>query len=384
MTPRRTTLAVHAAQHPAPDTGATTPSIHMASSFARDPNGELPSRHLYSRISNPNRDQLEEALRLLEGGTEAAAFASGCAAITAVFQALKPGDRVVCNSDCYSGTREILNDLMRNWGLEIAFADLWNPDSWDASIVPGTRLVWLETPSNPQMRITDIRGLADHARSRGAIVVCDGTFATPFLQQPLACGADLVVHATTKYMCGHGDMVGGAVVAGPTVPDLFARIRKIQVHAGAVPSPFDAWLTLRGIRTLPLRMKAHCANAQEIARRLESHPAVAAVHYPGLASHPGHELASRQMAGGFGGMLSFQMRDGEEAAARVAAGCRLILRATSLGGLETLIEHRARIEGPASPTPRDLLRLSVGVEDVEDLWDDLEQALRPETSGTLR
>lgn len=375
MTLRSSTLAVHAAQHPAADTGATTPSIHLASTFARDPAGELPSRYLYSRISNPNRDQLEEALRLLEGGTEAAAFASGCAAITAVFQALKPGDRVVCNSDCYSGTREILSDLMRHWGLEVAFADLWNPDSWDSSIVPGTRLVWIETPSNPQMRITDIRALAEHARSRGAIVVCDGTFATPFLQKPLAQGADLVVHATTKYLSGHGDMVGGAVVAGPAVPDLFARIRKIQVHAGAVPSPFDAWLTLRGIRTLPLRMKAHCANALEIARRLESHPAVAAVHYPGLASHPGHELAVRQMSGGFGGMLSFRMRDGEEAAARVAGACRLILRATSLGGLETLIEHRARIEGPGSPTPRDLLRLSVGVEDVEDLWDDLEQAL---------
>lgn len=375
MNVRTSTLAVHAAQHPAPDTGATTPSIHLASTFARDPAGDLPSRYLYSRISNPNRDQLEEALRLLEGGTDAAAFASGCAAIAAVFQALKPGDRVVCNSDCYSGTREILSDLMRHWGLDVAFADLWDPGSWDSSIVPGTRMAWLETPSNPQMRITDIRALAEHAHSRGAIVVCDGTFATPFLQRPLALGADLVVHATTKYLSGHGDMVGGAVVAGPTATDLFARIRKIQVHAGAVPSPFDAWLTLRGIRTLPLRMKAHCANALEIARRLESHPAVAAVHYPGLASHPGHELSTRQMSGGFGGMLSFRMRDGEEAAARVAGSCRLILRATSLGGLETLIEHRARIEGPGSPTPRDLLRLSVGVEDVEDLWDDLEQAL---------
>lgn len=375
MNLRNATLAVHAAQHPAPDTGATTPSIHLASTFARNPDGDLPSRHLYSRISNPNRDQLEEALRLLEGGDDAAAFASGCAAITAVFQALKPGDRVVCNSDCYSGTREILNDLMRNWGLEIAFADLWNPDAWDSAIVPGTRLVWVETPSNPQMRITDIARLALHAHAMGAIVVCDGTFATPFLQTPLAQGADLVVHATTKYLSGHGDMVGGAVVAGSTVPELFARIRKIQVHAGAVPSPFDAWLTLRGIRTLPLRMKAHCANALEIAHRLESHPAVAAVHYPGLESHPGHELATRQMAGGFGGMLSFQTHGGEDMATRVAGACRLILRATSLGGLETLIEHRARIEGPSSPTPRDLLRLSVGVEDVEDLWDDLEQAL---------
>jgi len=372
---RSATLAVHAAQNPAPDTGATTPSIHLASTFARDPDGELPSRHLYSRISNPNRDQLEEALRLLESGTDAAAFASGCAAITTIFQALKPGDRVVCNSDCYSGTREILNDLMRNWGLEIRFADLWEPDLWDSEIVRGTRLVWIETPSNPQMRITDIQKLASRAHDMGAIVVCDGTFATPFLQKPLALGADLVVHATTKYLSGHGDMVGGVVVAGPTVPDLFARIRKIQVHSGAVPSPFDAWLTLRGIRTLPLRMKAHCANALEIARRLESHPAVAAVHYPGLASHPGHELATAQMAGGFGGMLSIQVRGGEDAAARVAGACQLILRATSLGGLETLIEHRARIEGPGSPTPRDLLRLSVGVEDVEDLWDDLEQAL---------
>lgn len=375
MNLRNATLAVHAAQNPAPDTGATTPSIHLASTFARDPDGELPSRHLYSRISNPNRDQLEEALRLLEGGADAAAFASGCAAITAIFQALKPGDRVVCNSDCYSGTREILNDLMRNWGLEIRFADLWEPDFWDSEIVRGTRLVWIETPSNPQMRITDISRLASRAHDMGAIVVCDGTFATPFLQKPLALGADLVVHATTKYLSGHGDMVGGAVVAGSGATELFARIRKIQVHSGAVPSPFDSWLTLRGVRTLPLRMKAHCANALEIARRLESHPSVAAVHYPGLASHPGHELATVQMAGGFGGMLSFQVRGGEDAAARVAGACQLILRATSLGGLETLIEHRARIEGPGSPTPRDLLRLSVGVEDVEDLWDDLEQTL---------
>lgn len=371
---RPSTLAVHTAQEPDRTTGATTPSIHLASTFARQADGDLPSRYLYSRIANPNRDQLEEALTALEGGIGAAAFASGCAAMTSVFLALRPGDRVVCTSDCYSGTREILVDLMRTWGLVVDFADLWSETAWESSIPSGTRMVWIESPSNPQMRITDIAALSRFARSQGAVVVCDGTFATPFLQNPLALGADLVVHATTKYLSGHGDMVGGAVIAGSGCESLLQRIRKIQVHAGAVPSPFDSWLTLRGIRTLHLRMEAHCRNALELARRLSSHPRVRAVHYPGLESHPGHELAKRQMAKGFGGMLSFQL-ESETAAAEMASRCRLVLRATSLGGLETLIEHRARIEGPGSPTPRDLLRLSVGVEDVEDLWDDLEAAL---------
>jgi cystathionine gamma-synthase len=375
------TLVVHAAQHPSLDTGATTPSIHLATTFARQPDGSLPSSHLYSRISNPNRDQLEEALRLLEDGACAAAFASGCAAITAVFQALRPGDLVVCAADCYSGTREILSDLMPHWGLRVSFVDLWNESEWESSIPSTTRLVWCETPSNPLLRITDISRLSKFVHARGSLLACDGTFATPLVQKPLSLGADLVVHATTKYLSGHGDMVGGAVVAGESAKALFERIRKIQVHAGAVPSPFDAWLTLRGIRTLALRMKAHCANAMELARRLEGHPKVSIVHYPGLASHPGHELAKRQMNGSFGGMLAFQVRGGEEAAANVAGNCQLILRATSLGGLETLIEHRARIEGPLSPTPRDLLRLSAGIEDVDDLWQDLERALGRPAAG---
>jgi len=369
------TLAVHAAHEVASDSGATTPSIHLATTFARLADGNLPSSHLYARISNPNRDQLEEALRQLEGGANAAAFSSGCAAMTAIFQALSPGDLVICTSDCYSGTREILTDLMAAWGLRVQFADLWNDSTWERSIPDGARMVWAETPSNPQLRITDISRLSEFVHARGGLLVCDGTFATPMLQQPLSLGADLVVHATTKYLAGHGDMVGGAVVAAESASDLFARIRKIQVHGGAVPSPFDSWLTLRGIRTLSLRMQAHCANALELALRLENHPKVSSVHYPGLASHPGHELATRQMNGRFGGMLSFQVHGGEEAAAEVAGNCQLVLRATSLGSLETLIEHRARIEGPGSPTPRDLLRLSVGIEDVEDLWLDLEQAL---------
>jgi len=376
MNPKSSTLAVHAAQHPATDTGATTPSIHLATTFARLPDGSLPSAHLYSRISNPNREQLEDALRQLEGGQQAAAFASGCAAITAVFQALRPGDLVVCASDCYSGTREILTGIMDEWGLRTNFVELWDDATWDRSIPEGTRLVWCETPSNPLLRVTDIFRLSEFVHARGGLLVCDGTFATPFLQRPLALGADLVIHATTKYLSGHGDMVGGAVIASEPATALFQRIRKIQVHGGAVPSPFDAWLTLRGVRTLALRMKAHCDNAMELAMRLEKHPRVSSVHYPGLASHPGHELATRQMDGRFGGMVSFQVRGGEDAAATIAGNCQLILRATSLGSLETLIEHRARIEGPTSPTPRDLLRLSVGIEDVEDLWQDLEQALR--------
>jgi len=212
------------------------------------------------------------------------------------------------------------------------------------------------------------------ARARGALLGVDGTFATPWLQKPLDLGADLVLHATTKYLSGHGDLVGGAVVAGPGASDLFARLRKIQVHAGAVPSAFDSWLTLRGIRTLGVRLRAHCENAMEIARRLESHSAVSAVHYPGLPSHPGHAIASRQMRHGFGGVLSFQVHGGEEAAARVCANLELVLRATSLGSLETLVEHRARIE-TSGTTPRDLLRLSVGIEDVEDIWEDLDKAL---------
>ena len=290
-----------------------------------------------------------------------------------MFQALAPGDHVIAPDDCYHGTARILREIYAPWGLETSFVDLTSADAVRRAVRPTTRLFWVETPSNPLLKITDIPEIAAIARAAGARCVCDNTWATPMLQRPLSLGADLVVHSTTKYLSGHEDVTGGAVVSARD--DAFAqRVRVIQNVAGAVPSPFDCWLTLRGIRTLPVRMAAHSANAARIAEFLQDHPRVAAVHYPGLSGHPGRDTAGRQMAG-FGGMLSFQVAGGQESALRVAARVSRFVRATSLGGTQSLIEHRASVEGPYSRTPVDLLRVSVGLEHPEDLIADLAQAL---------
>ena len=367
------TIAAQAAHQIDPATGAVAPPIYLSTTFERDADGEYSRGFVYSRSDNPNRRALEECLTMLEGGAAAAAFGSGSAATAAVFQARSPGDHVIAPDDCYHGTARMLREIFEPWGLRTTFVDLTDHDAVRREVRPETRLIWVETPSNPLLKVTDIKEMTAIAQSAGALCVCDNTWATPMLQRPLSLDADLVVHSTTKYISGHEDVTGGVVVSARD-DAFFQRIRLIQNVAGAVPSPFDCWLTLRGIRTLHVRMPAHCANAGLIARFLQDHPRVAAVHYPGLTGHPGYDVAARQMPD-FGGMLSFQISGGKDAAMRVAARVRLFVRATSLGGTQSLIEHRASIEGPDTNTPDDLLRVSVGLESVDDLIDDLGQAL---------
>ena len=367
------TLAVHAGHGVDPASGAVTPPIHLSSTFERDPDGGYRAGHIYTRTSNPNRTAVEEALAQLEGGAVAIAFSSGSAATQAVFQALAPGDHVLAPNDAYYGTLRQLREIFAPWGLEVDVVDMANLDAVERALRPNTRLVWVETPSNPLVRVVDIARLAELAHSVGARCAVDNTWATPVLQLPLREGADLVMHSTTKYLGGHSDLLGGALVARVD-DELTQRLLNIQKVGGAVPSPFDSWLLLRGIRTLPWRMRAHCENASLVATFLSTHPKVEIVHYPGLASHSGHEIARRQM-NDFGGMLSVQVRGGREAALELTRRLSLFTRATSLGGTESLIEHRASVEGAVTLAPENLLRVSVGLEHPDDLIEDLERAL---------
>ena len=368
------TLAVHAGRRTDPATGAVTPPIHLSTTFQRGPDGEYPLGFSYSREGNPTRQSLEECLASLEGGKEALAFSSGLAVATALLQGLEPGDHIVAPADVYFGLRQVIGGVFAKWPLETTYADMTDLAAVKAAMRPNTRLVLIETPSNPLLQITDLAAVARVARAANAITVCDGTFTTPVLQRPLDCGIDMIWHSTTKYIGGHSDMTGGALV---TRYDnyLFERARKSLMFGGAAPSPFDCWLALRGVSTLPWRMRAHCQNAQAIAESLHKHPNVERVHYPGLPDHPGHDIAERQMSG-WGGMLSFQVRGGRDAAMAVPARVRLFTRATSLGGPHSLIEHRASIEGPSTKTPQNLLRASIGLENADDLIADLQQALR--------
>ena len=367
------TLAIHSGRNVDPATGAVTPPIHMSTTFERDPDGTYPDGFVYGRAGNPTRTLLEECLRDLEAGEAAAAFSSGAAALAAVFQSLATGDHVIAPQDLYHGTALLLSERLARWGLHTSFVDMTDIDAVREAITPATRLILVETPSNPLLKITDIARVAQLARDTGIACVCDNTWATPVLQRCLELGADMVVHSTTKYLGGHGDVTGGAVVSATDSP-MFREIRAIQKDGGAVPSPFDCWLILRGIRTLPYRMRAHSESAAKVAAFLDEHSEVSEVFYPGLPGHQGHEVASRQMSM-FGGMFSFRVRGGREAAFRVAARTSLFTRATSLGSYESLIEHRASIEGPASATPEDLLRVSVGLENTDDLISDLDRAL---------
>jgi len=369
------TRAVHAGRHIDPATGAVTPPIHLSTTFERSSEGGYPRGYSYSREDNPNRHALEECLAALEGGTHAICFSSGLAVVTALVQGLEPGAHIVAPDDVYWGLRKAIGEVFGKWGIETSYVDMTNIDDFHAALRPATRLVWIETPSNPLMKVTDLTSIAALARLGGAniLTVCDGTFATPVLQQPLDCGIDMVAHSTTKYIGGHSDVVGGALIARQ--PNyLFERARQSQRYGGSVPSPFDCWLTLRGIDTLPWRVRAQSENAMLVARFLDHHRAVEQVHYPGLPTHPGHHVAARQMSM-FGGMLSFQVKAGRQAALGVAARCELIIRATSLGGAQSLIEHRASVEGPDTRTPPNLLRLSIGLEHADDLIADLDEAL---------
>jgi cystathionine gamma-synthase len=368
------TLAVHAGRKIDPPTGAVAQPIHLSTTFERGPDGKWPRGYTYSREENPNRDSLEQCLGSMEGGTQALVFSSGLAVVTAVLNAMHAGDHLIFPDDVYFGLRRVVNDVFAHRQLEVDFVDLTDLDTLNATVKPSTRLIWVETPSNPLLKIVDLAAVAAVARQANAISVCDATFSTPVLQRPLEFGIDMVMHSTTKFISGHSDVVGGVLISKHD-NYIFERACQFQKYGGAVPSPFDCWLTRRGVDTLPLRVRQQSANAMRLAEFLQSHAAVEQVNYPGLRSHPRHELARLQMPGGFGGMLSFHVRGGKPEAMGVAARVKLITRATSLGGTHSLIEHRASVEGPKSTTPQNLLRLSAGIENIEDLIADLDHAL---------
>ncbi|BCJ58509.1 cystathionine gamma-synthase [Micromonospora endophytica] len=373
------TLAIHAGQDPEARTGAVIPPIYQTSTYAQDAVGAPRQGYEYSRSGNPTRDALQECLAALEGGPVGLAFASGLAAEDALLRTVcAPGDHVVIPDDAYGGTYRLFAKVAQRWGLAYTPAKISDPEAVRAAIRPGvTKVVWLETPTNPLLGIADIATLAAIAHDAGALLVVDNTFASPYLQQPIALGADVVVHSTTKYIGGHSDVVGGALVAADAA--LGEELRYHQNAMGAVNGPFDAWLTLRGIKTLGVRMDRHCDNAERIAAYLDGHLKVAEVLYPGLPSHSGHEVAAKQMRR-FGGMISFRAAGGEQHAVDICNRAKLFVLAESLGGVESLIEHPGRMThasaaGSPLEVPADLVRLSVGIETVEDLLADLEQAL---------
>lgn len=373
------TLAIHAGQEPDPQTGAVVPPIYQVSTYKQDGVGGLRDGYEYSRTANPTRHSLEECLAALEGGRRGLAFASGMAAEDCLLRAVcTPGDHVIIPDDAYGGTFRLMARVLAEWGVSyrpVPITDL--AAVADALAERPARVLWAETPTNPLLSIADISALADVAHQAGALLVVDNTFASPYLQQPLALGADAVVHSTTKYLGGHSDVVGGAVVV--TDPALGERLAFLQNTTGAVAGPFDAWLTLRGVKTLAVRMDQHSRNAARVADMLTSHPAVTNVRYPGLPSHPGHEVAAKQMRD-FGGMVSFRVRGGETAAVAACGRTRLFTLGESLGGVESLIEHPGRMThasaaGSPLEVPGDLIRLSVGIETGADLLEDLRQAL---------
>ena len=356
-------------------TKAISPPIHMSSTFVRDTDNQYSSGRVYARDHNPAFDQTEAVLCELEKGAKAALFASGMAAATAVFMALKPGDHVIAPKVMYWSLRNWLANFATQWGLQVEFVDLTSLGDLQRAIRVGkTRLVWIETPANPLWTITDIAAVAEIARAGGAMLAVDSTTASPVLTQPLTLGADLVMHSATKYLNGHSDLIAGALVARED-SDYWQCIRAVRAQSGGTLGSFESWLLLRGMRTLYLRVLAACSSAQTLAEFLQSHELVDEVLYPGLADFAGHDTAAKQMRGGFGGMLSIRVKGGERAAIATAAAVNIWKRATSLGGVESLIEHRASVEGANTPVPSDLLRLSVGIESIDDLIDDLDQAL---------
>ncbi|MCT9931618.1 cystathionine gamma-synthase [Planotetraspora sp. A-T 1434] len=372
------TLAIHAGQEADPHTGAVVPPIYAVSTYKQDGVGGLRAGYEYSRSANPTRTALEEALAAVEGGARGLAFASGLAAEDTLLRALcKPGDHVLIPDDAYGGTYRLFAKVLERWGLSFDPVPVGDLDAVRAAVRPETRAIWVETPTNPLLGIADIAGLAQIAHEAGALLLVDNTFASPYLQQPLALGADVVVHSTTKYVGGHSDVVGGALVSGSA--ELGDRLAYHQNAMGAVSGPFDAWLTLRGLKTLGVRMDRHCDNAERVVDLLLSHEKVSQVLYPGLPEHPGHEVAAKQMRR-FGGMVSFRVAGGEEAAVEICNRTRLFTLGESLGGVESLIEHPGRMThasaaGSPLEVPADLVRLSVGIETIDDLLADLSHAL---------
>jgi len=370
------TRAVHAGMLPDQNAGSVVNPIYLSTTFERSPEGQIgPKGFLYSRVSNPNRQSLEKLLADLEGGAEAFAFASGMAAVEAVFRTvLKPGDHVLISDDNYHGVVHLLKSHYPNWGITFDAVDMTDINKVSAAIKPQTSLILVETPSNPLLKITDIGAVAQLARSKGILTACDNTWATPYLTKPLEYGIDLVIHSSTKYFGGHSDILGGAVVVGDS-DQLRNKLRDFQGSAGSVPSPFDCWLLVRSISTLPLRMSQQCRSASLIAQELHQHPSIEKVFYPGLPHHTNHNIAQEQMKNGFGGMLSILVKGGQSEAMKLASRLKIFKHATSLGGVESLIEHRLTAEGVNAKSPENLLRISVGIEDPQDLIRDLMQAV---------
>ncbi|MGH8145183.1 MAG: trans-sulfuration enzyme family protein [Rhodanobacteraceae bacterium] len=372
MTHKFDTLAVHAGAEPDPETGAVAPPIHLSTTFMH-PDANTPDTYSYQRADNPTQRRLETALAALEGGERALAFASGMAAIAAVLDTLQRGERVLVPEDCYVGTRGYVSEVLPERGVTVITVDTTDLDAVRTACAGGVALLWAESPSNPRLRISDLAELAKIAHAAGARFACDNTFATPALQRPLELGADVVMHSTTKYFGGHSDVLGGALIFAKN-DDFAERIAARRLLTGAIASPFSAWLTLRGCHSLPARMAMHCANARKVTTFLATHLAIERVNYPGLSDHPGHAIAKRQMRD-FGAMLSVELRGGYDAAVALARNTKIFTNATSLGGCESLIEHRASAEGEHTQAPPGLVRLSIGLEDADDLIADLAHCL---------
>ncbi len=367
------TLAIHAGAQPDKTTGSIAPPIHLSTNFLHGAASEESFGYMYIRDKNPTQDRLEEAMNALEGGEGALAFSSGMGTTAAMLQSLPAGSHILIPRDVYSHVRVLASRYLANWQIDETTVDMRSPRDVERAIRPTTKLIWVETPSNPSMDIVDIRAISNIARGSGALLLVDNTFATPVLQRPLELGADLVLHSTTKYCGGHGDVQGGCLIVQKREP-LYEQLVHTRMVLGAVGSPFNAWLILRGLRTLPCRIERHSLNGMLVAKALAQSKFVEQVLYPGLPSHPGHEIATRQMKQ-FGGMMSILVKGGWDDAVRVASRVKLFQTATSLGGVESLIEHRASAEGEGSTSPKNLLRLSVGLEHADDLIEDLMQAL---------
>lgn len=368
------TASIHIGRDIEPAAGDVAPAIHLSTTFQRDADGQFSRGYSYTREANPGRKALEQCYAALEGGSDAIAFSSGSAASMAAFSLLRPDEHVIAPIEAYHGTATQLRDLLAPMGVQCSFVDMTKTDVVRAAFTARTRLVWIETPSNPMLNVSDIGAIAQMARAHRALVCCDNTFATPIWQRPFELGADIVMHSSTKYFGGHSDVMGGALIVRKS-EEIAQRLRAYQGTAGAVPSPFDCWLIRRSLTTLSCRVQAQTRTAGQLAQFLRAHPAIERVYYPGLESHPNHALARQQMKGGFGAMLSFGVKGGRDQAFAVAARTKLFARATSLGGVESLIEHRASVEGPHTVTPQNLLRASIGLEHVDDLKADLDQAL---------
>ena len=371
---KKETIAVHGSHLKDETAGAIAAPVFLTTTFERALDGTYPKGHMYSRNSNPNRTALEKGLAALEGASRGFAFGSGLAAVNAVFQCLQSGDHILMPEVGYYASYKLAEEILGPWGLEVTQVDMTDLAAVEKAVQKNTKLIWAETPANPMLSITDITGLSAIAKKHGLKLGVDNTMGTPVLQNPIAHGADIVMHATTKYIGGHSDIMGGAVLVKED-DEWAKRIERVQILMGATPNPLDCYLLARGLKTLPLRMREHCANALELAKRLEKHPKVERVHYPGLESHPQHVLAKAQMPQGFSGMIALQVKTGETETRKMAGKLQIFQQATSLGGVESLVEHRKSIEGPQSTTPGNLLRFSIGLEHVDDLWADLEQAL---------